>query len=85
MAVQFTLFMAVNMGIAILLSRRTGLWDRVLAAPVTMTEVVLARAASTAIIAFGLLCVIFAVAVLVFGVRIAACRASSAWRSPSAS
>jgi ABC-2 type transport system permease protein len=70
MAVQFILFMAVNMGIGILLSRRTGVWDRVLAAPVTLSQVVLARAASAAIIAFGLLCAIFVVAVLAFGVRV---------------
>jgi ABC-2 type transport system permease protein len=70
MAVQFILFMAVNMGIGILLSRRTGVWDRVLAAPVTLSQVVLARAVSAAIIAFGLLCAIFTVAVLAFGVRV---------------
>jgi ABC-2 type transport system permease protein len=70
MAVQFILFMAVNMGIAILTQRRTGVWDRVLAAPVTLPQVVLARAVSAAIIAFGLLCVIFAVAVAGFGVRV---------------
>lgn len=70
MAVQFILFMAVNMGIAILTQRRTGVWDRVLAAPVTLAQVVLARAVSAAIIAFGLLCVIFAVAVAAFGVHV---------------
>jgi len=70
MAVQFILFMAVNMGIAILTQRRTGVWDRVLAAPVTLPQVVLARAVSAAIIAFGLLCVIFAVAVVAFGVHV---------------
>lgn len=70
MAVQFILFMAVNMGIGILLSRSTGVWDRVLAAPVTLSQVVLARATSAAIIAFGLLCAIFVVAVLAFGVRV---------------
>ena len=79
MGVQFILFMAVNMGIGILLSRRTGVWDRVLAAPVTLPQVVLARAVSAAIIAFGLLCAIFAGGGA--GLRRAhrpACRASSA-------
>lgn len=70
MGVQFILFMAVNMGIAILTQRSTGVWDRVLAAPVTLAQVVLARAVSAAIIAFCLLCVIFAVAVLAFGVHV---------------
>lgn len=70
MGVQFILFMGVNMGIAMLAARRTGLWDRLLAAPVTLAQVVLARAASAAIIAFGLLCVIFVAAVLLFHVHI---------------
>jgi ABC-2 type transport system permease protein len=70
MGVQFILFMGVNMGIGMLLVRRSGVWDRLLAAPVTLTQVVLARAVSAAIIAFGLLCTIFVVAVLAFHVRI---------------
>ncbi len=70
MGVQFILFMGVDMGISILLARRSGVWSRLLAAPVTLTTVLLARAASAAIIAFGLLCVIFAAAVLLFGVHI---------------
>jgi ABC-2 type transport system permease protein len=71
MGVQFILFMGVNMGIGMLLQRRSGVWDRLLAAPVTLTQVVLARAVSAAIIAFGLLCTIFVVAALVFHVRVA--------------
>jgi ABC-2 type transport system permease protein len=70
MAVQFILFMAVNMGIAILTQHRTGVWSRLLAAPVTLSQVVLARAASATIIAFCLLCVIFVVAALGFGVHV---------------
>ena len=70
MAVQFILFMGVDMGIGLLLARRTGVWNRLLAAPVTMPLVLLARAASAAIIAFVLLCVIFIVAVAGFGVTI---------------
>jgi ABC-2 type transport system permease protein len=70
MAVQFILFMAVNMGIAILAQHRTGVWDRLLAAPVSLGQVVLARAASAVIIAFCLLCVIFVVATLAFGVHV---------------
>jgi ABC-2 type transport system permease protein len=70
MGVQFILFMGVNMGIGMLLARRSGVWDRLLAAPVTLTEVVLARGASAAIIAFGLLCTIFVVAVLAFHVQV---------------
>jgi ABC-2 type transport system permease protein len=70
MGVQFILFMGVNMGIGMLLMRRSGVWDRTLAAPVTLTEVVLARAASAAIIASCLLCAIFVVAVLGFHVQV---------------
>lgn len=71
MAVQFILFMGIDMGVSVLLARRMGIWSRLLAAPVTQNTVILARAASCAIIALGLMCVIFAVAVAVFGVRIA--------------
>jgi ABC-2 type transport system permease protein len=71
MGVQFILFMGVNMGIGILLSRRSGVWARLLAAPVTLPLVLLARVASAAIIAFALLCAIFAVAVAAFGVHVA--------------
>jgi ABC-2 type transport system permease protein len=70
MGVQFILFMGVDMGIGILLARRTGVWNRLLAAPVTMPLVLLARAVSAAIIAFALLCAIFAVAMIGFGVHL---------------
>jgi ABC-2 type transport system permease protein len=71
MGVQFILFMGIDMGIGILLAQRSGVWNRLLSAPVGLTQVLLARAASGAIIAFSLLCVMFAVATLVFGVHIA--------------
>ena len=70
MGVQFILFLGVDMGIGILLARRSGIWNRLLAAPVTLRTVLLARAASAAIISFCLLCVMFAFAVVVFGVQI---------------
>ena len=70
MGVQFILFLGVNMGIDILLARRSGIWSRLLAAPVTLTTVLLARATSAAIIALGLLYVMFGFAVVVFGVQI---------------
>lgn len=70
MSVQFILFMGIDMGIGILLARRMGIWSRLLAAPITLRTVLAARAVSGALIAFGLLCVIFAVAKLVFGVTI---------------
>jgi ABC-2 type transport system permease protein len=71
MGVQFILFMGIDMGIGILLAQRSGVWNRLLASPVGLAEVLLARAASGAIIAVSLLCAMFAVAVFVFGVHIA--------------
>jgi ABC-2 type transport system permease protein len=71
MGVQFILFLGVDMGIGILLARRSGIWSRLLAAPVTLTTVLLARAVSAAIIALFLLCVMFGFSVAVFGVHIA--------------
>ena len=71
MAVQFILFMGIDAGIAILLARREGLWSRLLAAPITVTTVLAARTLSSALIAFGLLCAIFAAAAILFKVEIA--------------
>jgi ABC-2 type transport system permease protein len=71
MGVQFILFLGVDMGIGILLARRSGIWSRLLAAPVTLSTVLLARAASAALISLALLCVMFGFAVAVFGVQIA--------------
>jgi ABC-2 type transport system permease protein len=70
MGVQFILFLGVDMGIGILLARRSGIWSRLLAAPVTLTTVLMARAVSAAIIALFLLCVMFGFAIAVFGVHI---------------
>lgn len=71
MAVQFILFMGIDAGIGILLARRLGLWNRLLAAPISMGTILAARAISCALIACGLLFFIFAVAGLFFQVQIA--------------
>jgi ABC-2 type transport system permease protein len=70
MGVQFILFMGIDMGIGVLLAQRTGIWNRQLAAPVTLTTVLLGRAISGALIALGLLCAIFLAATLCFKVQI---------------
>jgi ABC-2 type transport system permease protein len=70
MGVQFILFMGVDMGIGILLARRLGIWNRLLAAPVSLNQVLLARALSGALIAFGLLVAIFLCGVVIFKVQI---------------
>ena len=70
MGVQFILFLGIEFGVGLLLMRRQGLWQRLRAAPVSRSLLLGSRIASAAIIAFGLLMAIFAVAIAVFGVRI---------------
>lgn len=70
MGVQFILFMGIDMGIGILLAQRMGIWNRLLAAPVSMTTVLAGRAISGALIAMGLMCAMFLCAMLIFKVEI---------------
>jgi ABC-2 type transport system permease protein len=70
MIVQFILFMGIDAGITVLLARKLGIWNRLLASPVRMETIIAARGLSCAIIAFGLTTVIYAVAMLVFKVQI---------------
>jgi ABC-2 type transport system permease protein len=70
MGVQFILFMGIDLGIGLLTARRTGLWSRLMAAPVTQGQVLLSRMLSGTIIAAGLLTAIFVCAVVIFGVEI---------------
>lgn len=70
MGVQFILFMGVDWGIGLLAARRTGIWNRLLAAPVTQVQVLVSRLLSGTIIAAGLLVAIFLCAMLLFGVTI---------------
>jgi len=70
MGVQFILFMGIDMGISILLARRSGIWNRLMAAPVTLTTVLLGRGLSGALIAMGLMCALFTCAMLIFKVTI---------------
>jgi len=71
MCVQFILFMGIDSGISILLARRTGLWSRLLAAPIGMGTVLAARAISCAVIALGLFAFVYLVAGIFFKVSIA--------------
>jgi ABC-2 type transport system permease protein len=70
MIVQFILFMGIDAGITILLARKMGLWNRLLAAPVKLETIIAGRALSCALIAFTLIVVIYAVAIMVFKVQI---------------
>jgi ABC-2 type transport system permease protein len=70
MSVQFILFAGIDAGIVLLLLRQRGLWQRIRAAPLSKGEFLLARTLSTALISAFQLTVIYAAAVLLFGVRI---------------
>ena len=70
MGVQFVLLMAVDTGIALLLLRRTGLWQRLRAAPLSRLQLLGSRVASGALTGLGVFVVVFAVAIAVFGVRV---------------
>jgi ABC-2 type transport system permease protein len=70
MGVQFILFMGINLGISILLEQRQGIWSRLLAAPVSLSTIILGRAVAGAIIATGLMVAMFVCAVLIFKVQI---------------
>ncbi len=70
MTVQFLLFMGVDLGVGLLLMRRMGLWKRLRAAPVSRTLLLGSTIASGTITALLLMCGIFGVAIIAFGVRI---------------
>ena len=70
MGVQFILFMGINLGISILLEQRQGIWSRLVAAPVSLSTIILSRAVAGAIIATGLMVAMFLCAVLIFKVQI---------------
>jgi ABC-2 type transport system permease protein len=70
MIVQFILFMAIDAGISVLLARKQGIWQRLLAAPIGLNTLIVARALSCALIAFAVTAVIYMVAVMVFQVQI---------------
>ena len=70
MTVQFLLFMGIDLGVGLLLMRRMGLWKRLRAAPVSRALLLGSTIASGTLIALMLMCGIFAVAIVAFGVRI---------------
>ncbi len=70
MGVQFILLMGVEMGVALLLMRRLGLWKRLRAAPLSRAQLLGSRVASAALIALVTFAVILAFAMVVFGVRV---------------
>ncbi len=70
MGVQFILLMGVDVGVTYLLLRRSALWLRLRAAPLSRAQLLGSRMLSCALIAFGVFIVVFGVAIAVFGVRI---------------
>lgn len=70
MTVQFLLFMGVDLGVGLLLMRRMGLWKRLRAAPVSRALLLGSTIVSGTITALLLMCGIFGVAIIAFGVRI---------------
>jgi ABC-2 type transport system permease protein len=70
MGVQFILFLAIEMGVGLLLQRRDGLWKRLRAAPLSRAVLLGSRATSTALLSLFVLCALFLFARVAFGVRI---------------
>jgi ABC-2 type transport system permease protein len=70
MCVQFILFMGIDAGMVVLAQRRTGLWKRLEAAPLSRYVLIGSRSASSAIIAMIIMLTVFGFARVVFGVHI---------------
>lgn len=70
MAIQFILFMGIDVGIGMLLDRQRGLWKRFASAPLSRWTLLGSRMLSATLIAMLVLGVVFAFARLVFGVKI---------------
>jgi ABC-2 type transport system permease protein len=70
MSVQFVLFMGIDAGMIVLLQRRSGIWKRLQAAPISRFTLIGSRAASATLIAMIILSVVFGFARAVFGVKI---------------
>ncbi|HTP32440.1 MAG TPA: ABC transporter permease [Candidatus Acidoferrales bacterium] len=70
MCVQFILFMGIDTGMVMLYQRRSGLWKRLRAAPLSRFVLIGSRAVSSAIIAMIIMLAVFGFARVVFGVRI---------------
>jgi ABC-2 type transport system permease protein len=69
-SVQFILFMGIELGMAVLLMRRQGIWKRLRAAPVSKRLLLGSRILSGTVIALVLPAGIYAAAIGAFGVRI---------------
>ena len=70
MSVQFILFAGIDAGVLLLLLRGRGIWQRIRSAPLHKSQFLFARATATMLISLFTLTVVYAVAMVVFGVRI---------------
>jgi ABC-type multidrug transport system permease subunit len=70
MCVQFILFMGVDTGMVMLYQRRSGLWKRLRAAPLSRFTLIGSRVISSAIIAMVIMLTVFGFARVVFGVKV---------------
>ena len=70
MSVQFILFMGIEAGMVVLYQRRSGLWKRLRAAPLSRYTLIGSRATSAGIVAFLIMVTVFAFGRIVFGVKI---------------
>jgi ABC-2 type transport system permease protein len=70
MGVQFILFMGLDVGMALLMLRQSGLWQRLRAAPLSRTMLLGSRIVSASLMAGFILLVLFSFARVVFGVHI---------------
>ena len=70
MGIQFILFMGLDVGIALLMLRQTGLWQRLRAAPISRAMLLGSRTVSASLMAGFILLVLFVFARVVFGVHI---------------
>ena len=70
MAIQFMLFMGIDVGIGMLLLRQRGLWRRFRAAPLSKSVLLGSRAVSAMLVGMLILAVVFGFAFVAFDVRI---------------
>jgi ABC-2 type transport system permease protein len=70
MSVQFVLFAGITFGVGLLDMRRAGLWRRLRASPLSRGTLLLSRLITCALAALIIMIVVYAVAMLVFDVRI---------------
>ncbi len=70
MAVQFILFAGIDAGVVLLLTMERGLWQRLRAAPLGKSQLLLAKTLATTLISLATLVLIYCAAILIFKVRI---------------